>query len=323
MSSMKIAIATPIGVETGGPEALHQLCAKLRMLGLSAYLYPIPGTENSAPVERYKIYNAPIDTSISSRNILIVPETVPEMIKLGNRTIIWWLSIDNSPLNKFSRKQLLDFQHVSYNHNFDRQPIETLYDTDFWTMFFSNNVRHYAQSYYARHVLKSKFQTPSKMLTDYINYDYKQKIKSGNKSQISFSFKGSEHFEYFKNSLVDHEVVRIVDFTRTEVIENLLKTRLFIDVGHQPGRDRMPREAALLKAHVMMNSAGAGRFFRDAPLSNNFKIDLVNREESLLKILNYLNKSPKPSFSQIAYRKWVDSQEKTFEKEVQNLAKML
>jgi len=323
MNSTKIAIATPIGVETGGPEALHQLCSKLRILGFNAYLYPIPGTENASPVERYKNYNAPIDTSLNSKNLLIVPEIVPEMIKFSKRSIMWWLSVDNSPLDKYSRKEILDFQYKKRNKNNDVQKVQSPEETEFWEVFFSNNVYHFTQSYYAKKTLKSKFQLSSKMLTDYIKNDYAFKISSGNKSQISFSFKGSEHFEYFKNSLVDHEVVRIANLTRSEVIENLAKTRLFIDLGHQPGRDRMPREAALLKAHVMLNSAGAGDVFRDAPLSKNFKIDLENKELSLLKILRYLNKSPKPSWSQIAYRRWVESQERTFENEVKSLAKIL
>jgi hypothetical protein len=323
MNSPKIAIATPIGVETGGPEALHQLCSKLRILGFNAYLYPIPGTENATPVERYKNYNAPIDTSLDSKNLLIVPEIVPEMIKFSKRSIIWWLSVDNSPLNRYSQKELLDFRHKNRNQNTDVQKVQSPDETEFWEVFFSNNVYHYAQSYYAKNTLKSKFQLSSKMLTDYINNDYTLKFWTRNKSQISFGLKGSEHFEYFKNSLVNHEVVRIVNFTRSEVIENLAKTRLFIDLGHQPGRDRMPREASLLKAHVMLNSAGAGDVFRDAPLSKKFKIDLENKELSLLKILSYLNRSPKPSLSQIAYRRWVESQERTFENEVKNLVKIL
>ena len=147
---------------------------------------------------------------------------------------------------------------------------------------------------------------PSEMLIDYISDDYNLKIRTETKSQISFSSKGSEYFEFFKNSLTNHEVVRIANFSRAEVIENLAKTRLFIDIGHQPGRDRMPREAALLKAHVILNKAGAGGLFRDAPLSTNFKIDVANKELSLLKILKYLNRTPK-----------------TFEKEVRNLVKKL
>lgn len=323
MNSTKIAIATPIGVETGGPEALHQLCAKLRLFGLNAYLFPIAGTENSKPVERYRNYKAPIDTSINAETLLIVPEVVPEMIKIANKAMIWWLSVDNSPLNKLSQKDIPNFKDINENQISDTQKNETPYNIEFWTKFYSSKVLHYAQSYYARNTLKSKFHTSAEMLTDYISDDYNLKIGSQAKSQISFSAKGGEHFEYFKNSLTNHEVIRIADFNRAEVIENLAKTRLFIDIGHQPGRDRMPREAALLKAHIILNNAGAGGLFRDAPLSTYFKIDVANKELSLQKILEYLNKSPKPSPSQIVYRKWVESQEKTFEKEVKNLVKKL
>ena len=151
MNAIKIAIATPIGVETGGPETLHQLCGKLRLFGFNAYLFPILGTENSTPVERYTIYNAPIDTSINQETLLIVPEIVPEMIKITNKSIVWWLSVDNSPLNKLSRRDILNFQNINKNKFSDKQNQGTQYDSEFWTKFYSNEVQYAFRNAYRLH----------------------------------------------------------------------------------------------------------------------------------------------------------------------------
>lgn len=93
----KIAIVTPIGSDSGGPEALYQLCHALIKLGQHAYIYPLEGSEHKKPVERFAHYNCPIDTTLNQETILVVPEIVPHMIMHTRKTILWWLSIDNSP----------------------------------------------------------------------------------------------------------------------------------------------------------------------------------------------------------------------------------
>ena len=310
----KIAIATPIGAETGGPEALHQLCDSLNRLGKSAYLYPWDGTEGNKPVENYKKYIAPIDTSLAKDSILIVPETVPEMIFRAKESLIWWLSVDNSPIFQNS-KTLNGINHIDSKSSPENQ--------DFWHRFNSKEVRHLAQSYYAKNYVSSILNRKVFMLTDYI---HKQDIKSATrcrKDTVSISLKGEQYFESYRQALSNYEVVQLKGLSKQKVMETLAKSRLYLDLGHQPGRDRLPREAALLNSHVMINALGAGRYFKDAPLSQNFKFDAENKEISIAKIERCLEKASAPNPSQAIYRKWVQSQFAVFQFEVLKLVKSL
>jgi hypothetical protein len=98
---IKIAIACPKGVKTGGPEALHQLCHELNKYGAEAFLI---NTElPKSAVFEYEKYNAPWETveKLTTATHLVVPETVLEIPKwwkesFSGEVIVWWLSVDNS-----------------------------------------------------------------------------------------------------------------------------------------------------------------------------------------------------------------------------------
>lgn len=312
----KVAIAAPIGIETGGPEALHQLCHVIRGFGVDAYLFPWEGTENSKPVDAYSNYDAPIDTSLSKDTFLIVPETVPNMILKSNKSAIWWLSVDNSPLaqGKASNFSLSRNETETYRHNLT---------AEFWAKFHSSSVMHLTQSCYAKDFVEKTFNKPGRMLTDYINKN-DLKVNSGpSKDLVSFSLKGSDYFDFYREMLNEYNCVQIRDMSKETSMEALANSRLYIDLGGQPGRDRLPREAALLHAHVMLNNAGAASFYWDAPLSASFKFDVKDSYRAVEKIRTYLQAAPKPNSSQLIYRNWVKCQYASFKFEVWRFLKSI
>jgi hypothetical protein len=309
----KIAIATPLGSDSGGPEALHQLCNALIRSGRDAYIYPFAGSENNKPVERFSHYGCPIDNSLNKDTVLVVPEIVPHLIMRSGQTILWWLSIDNSPLVK---KPEIAIEN-------DINTTNVLSTEEFWVRFHSPNVTHLAQSYYAKNYLKDKYLIKSQMLTDYIPLDEYKEKKTQNKELVTFSLKGSQFYDYYADKLSDHECLRLAGMSRNEVLQHLSNSRLYIDLGNQPGRDRLPREASLLHTYVMVNKKGAGSFYRDSPLSQEFKINVADPYTSLKKIDAILKRKPSPNPSQIFYREWIKKQKIVFELEVRKLLKLL
>jgi hypothetical protein len=309
----KIAIATPIGYETGGPEALHQLCHTMRKFGHDAYLLPMEGTESNRPIENYSKYDAPIDTSFSRDSILVVPEIAPDLILKSERAIIWWLSADNSPLSQLSRAP----KPTELNSE------ATLKSAEFWDKFYSSQVINCSQSFYAKNFLNNVFDLKPVMLTDYINkkdlFLEKQKEKEG----ISFSSRGAEYFDYFVSMLPEFNCVRIIGMNKEQAMGTLANSRLYVDLGHQPGRDRMPREAALHNALVMLNSKGAGANYQDAPLSTDYKFKVEDADRAVEKIKNTLHQPSVSNDSQQFYREWVESQQEIFEFEVWKLLRVL
>lgn len=310
----KIALATPIGVETGGPEALYQMCHIMRGFGADAYILPWEGTENNKPVASYSKYNAPIDTSFSQETFLVVPETVPELILKSRRSAIWWLSVDNSPL----------LQNNSSNHVLQANEQETNDNhTEFWKRFHSSSVLHYTQSYYAKSFIKRTFDIDGQMLTDFISDDVFNIYSRAEKDLVTFSLKGSDNFHFYQKMLGEYNCIQIRDMSKEKAMEALVRSRLYIDLGNQPGRDRLPREASLLKSHVMLNKDGAASYFWDAPLSNSFKFNINDSYRAIEKIKSYLEVKPAPKVTQLFYRNWVKSQYSTFKFEVWRFLKSI
>lgn len=161
------------------------------------------------------------------------------------------------------------------------------------------------------------------MLTDYIPEQEFLWRKAPKKNLVTFSLKGSKFYEFFADNLKDYECLRIAGMDRTQVLQNLAESQLYIDLGNQPGRDRLPREASLLHSYVMLNKDGAGSFFKDSPLSNDFKFNVTDPYTSLRKIESVLMRKPSPNLSQIFYREWIKKQKFVFDYEVKRLVKML
>jgi len=94
-------------LNTGGPEALHQLCDAIRGFGYEAVLLPM--WVQGEPSREYLIYDAPIicPEQLTSKDIVITPEiqtSIPADVYniVEGKVIIWWLSVDNCPF-EFSK----------------------------------------------------------------------------------------------------------------------------------------------------------------------------------------------------------------------------
>jgi hypothetical protein len=74
----KILVVCPANVVTGGPEALHQLVAHMRSLGLPAYIVYLPFDELAQTPMPYKKYQAPVALYEDSFDQLVIfPEVNP------------------------------------------------------------------------------------------------------------------------------------------------------------------------------------------------------------------------------------------------------
>jgi hypothetical protein len=55
-----------------------------------------------------------------------------------------------------------------------------------------------------------------------------------------------------------------------EVLET---SKVYIDFGNHPGKDRIPREAAISGCCVITGKRGAARFYQDVPIPEEYKFD--------------------------------------------------
>ena len=282
-----IYITCPANFASGGPYLLHQLAYKFIQLGYNAKMFYFTESINEDPVHEFYTYmKIPYSLEIENNysNLLVIPETYTNLIfKHENiQKVIWWLSVDNffvtnAKKPSFSTMRFLGLKKERDYYNFQKRPKHF----------------HWVQSFYAEHFLKSKGITHIKYLSDYLNDIFIDEVKdikfdSTNKENI-ISYnpkKGYEVTEILIEKTPHLKWVAIENMTPDEVKELLLKSKIYIDFGHHPGKDRIPREAAICGCIVITNTKGSADFFEDVSIPNQYKIDYSpKKEKEIIKLL--------------------------------------
>jgi len=305
----KIYIAAPAATFTGGPESLHQLAYHLKNdLNVNAYMYYFPSKHPKPVHPNYEEYRIQFVNQIEDDkdNILVVPE-ISRGIKLLEhfrhiRKIIWWLSVDNFYLSnvfepksnpfigiriminniyyKFMRENLFDIAEIALkDEKFKRFKLpEHVKKADF----------HFAQSFYALNFIKSKEITQDKIyyLPDYLNKSFLEAQTDLSKKVNIVAYNPMKGFVFTKkiiSSAKDIKFVPLINMSRREVIKILQRAKVYIDFGNHPGKDRIPREAAILGCCVITGKRGSAAFFEDVPIPNEYKFE--DKKKNIPKII--------------------------------------
>lgn len=256
MKKAKIYIKIPSKAIAGGVESLYQLADAINNVGgNSIVLWDTP--HNDPVPQKYKNYSIQHSTEVEDTpdNWIIYPEVWTEKLTeyTNLKKAIWWLSVDN-------------------NHGKFRD--------------FSNpDIVHFYQSYYALEFLIRNRVEKCLPLFDYIPSKYTEEdyIVSQKQNIVCYNpVKGLAVTNQVKVLNPDIDFVAITRMEEFEIIRLLKSSKVYIDFGHHPGRDRIPREAAILGNCVITNTSGAAGFYGDLPLDQEFKLSDVNRVRSVM-----------------------------------------
>jgi len=267
----KVLILCPLAI-TGGPEAMHQLAGTLCQAGVDAWLMyyggphqgrvllragHIEGThsnEEQTP-ECYRQYGARIATTCALHESLcvVVPEVLQQKIESLKpaQVGLWWLSVDNAlvagrPMAEPARRK----------------------------NWLKSIPLHFTQSAYASAFLDAHGQQAHWMLTDYTDPEFTQTLPAlgDRRRQILHNpRKGGPLAEQLKLHMPDWVFVPLQNYSKSQVRRLMQESRYYIDFGHHPGKDRLPREAAASGCLVMTLRAGAAQFFEDVPIDSVYK----------------------------------------------------
>ncbi len=300
-----VYVVAPANTATGGPELLHQLVYHLRnYLKIDAYMFYF-NTNDTYPVHpEYKQYNNPFikDIKDNEHNILIIPETV-DVLKVANnylkiRKCIWWLSVDNFYITVLLRDKRNFFLSRAINKPFKILFKEDLIDVHKKIIFKSkkikllnyidNNCLHLTQSLYAfNHLINQKISKNKFFyLSDYLNENF-LKIQTDLTQKQNIVIYNPKKGNIFTSKVIkqakDIKFVPIMNMTREQVIETLQKAKVYIDFGNHPGKDRIPREAAILGSCVITGKRGSAAFYEDVPIPEEYKFE--DKEENIPAII--------------------------------------
>ena len=269
----------PPKTESGGPEAAHQLVGEMCKLDISANLiyykkrktiFNLKGklgisvkgnviltTEYLNPTPKsYDCYSASISNKIidDENNLLILPENVLHLVNFGKRIkkAIWWLSVDNALL------AISKLQNISV---------------------LRSEIFHFYQSEYARQFLELLNFENSFSLSDYIS----EKFISSQDEEIPREqivvFNPKKGFEFTKQLIhlfPEINFIPLINMSKDEVCTTLKKACVYIDFGEHPGKDRIPREAALLGCCVITSKNGSAKFSKDVHIPDEFKFKKIS-----------------------------------------------
>jgi hypothetical protein len=244
---MKIYINIPERAIAGGVESLYQLADAINNVGGESIVLFDNNVPNPIP-DKYSHYNIKYSSEVedTSNNWIIFPEVCTYRVYdfKNIKRSIWWLSVDN-------------------NHGRFQE----------WN---DDSIIHFYQSYYAfSHVLNNEasYYLP---IFDYINKKYtSQSAPIENKQDIVCynPAKGQEITNEIIMSNPDIRFVPLINMTEDQVINTLVSSKVYIDFGNHPGRDRIPREAAILNNCIITNFAGSAMFYNDVSIKTKYKVD--------------------------------------------------
>ena len=316
-----IYMLCPPQTESGGPEAAHQLVGEMCKLGISANLiyykkrktiFNLKGklgisvkgnviltTKYLNPTPKsYDCYSASISNKIidDENNLLILPENVLHLVNFGKRIkkAIWWLSVDNALL------AISKLQNISV---------------------LRSEIFHFYQSEYARQFLELLNFENLFSLSDYIS----QKIISSQDDEIPRErivvYNPKKGFEFTKKIIQffpEINFIPLINMSKDEVCTTLKKASVYIDFGEHPGKDRIPREAALLGCCVITSKNGSAKFSKDVQIPDEFKFKKNSDNLELIGraiyecIENYSVQNAKFD----AYRYKIEREKKVFVEEI-------
>jgi hypothetical protein len=267
-------------VRTGGPEALHQLAYQIaRRGGRARMVYYGPHSrleiegdrlrclaEGSPMLTDFARYHPrPLrEARIGPDTLVVFPEPLSQFAAARGavyQRALWWLSLDNV---------------------FAQNP--ALRDPDYRRRFFADsNLVHFHQSEYARRFLQDNGATSCFPLSDYTDPDFVHRgqiasdtppVTARPPAICYFPNKGGPlAARFIENAgLIGHPAsfVPIRGMSKAQVRDALFTAPLYIDFGPHPGKDRVPREAAIAGAVVLLHAAGAATCFADHPLPPDY-----------------------------------------------------
>lgn len=313
---MKYIVFLPTAY-TGGPFALLQLSDALTKIGRESqvvYFDKISRMEmnnNSVHIEysgetNFSIANLKpkVCYSFDRNDVIILPETRLDLLKQFvnagfSNCVFWWLSWDNAPLselNKFEEKSAL------------------------------NNAIHIFQSYYAQ-IQAGKLGFYGPIVSDYTFFDESiscdESIKSNDICFLPRKSIGSD--KTVSNLGSSFSIIRIENMSQNQVQDVLARSKYFIDFGHHPGKDRIPREAALVNCIPIVRFEGAARHIEDVYLPRFLKLELEMMNDAVLltEHLHYLElKRPLVLASIEPFKRKIKSEQKVFNSQVQDFCEL-
>jgi len=268
----KIQVVSLGSAVTGGPEALHHLVFELNSLGIQSEIIYYPFDQDFPVPDQYTDFcEQPGLLEDKPGNLVIFPEILPtEALKIKNAdAAIWWLSVDNFLVSK-QINSWVDKIHYFQKAIRGQRP---------WGGLSAlKNLIHFSQSRYASEFLQAAKLDFTEIFepinSHFLNISHVLLDAQIKRNEIIYNpIKRFDITSALIKAFPEIAFTPLKGFTRDELCTKLATSKLYIDFGHHPGRDRLPREAAVHGCCIITGKLGAAINSVDISIPPQYKLD--------------------------------------------------
>ena len=249
---MNILHVCPANCATGGPEAIHWLVSGLNKIeGVNARIWYWDVKSDPPMPEEYKTYGCEYVTDLPEGydGAIIYPEIWanhaldhPECTNA-----VWWLGLD---------------AYAGWTPEQERG-----------AFLKDDSIIHIVQSEYANDLLNQLGVKNIVKCTDIVNNEFYADYEEEERSDVVLynPAKATPFMHKLMAECSGIEFKPIRGMTRAEVIDAMRHAKLYVDFGEFPGRERMPREAALCGCCIITSKIGSAAY--DGDFRHPFKFE--------------------------------------------------
>lgn len=178
-----------------------------------------------------------------------------------------------------------------------------------------SGLRFFAQSFYAQGFVRQTFGTGAPIITDPIRIVEVPPVRRRRSVVLYNKVKSWSLLPGVQRLLPDVEFRAIDNMSFQEVAEALATATVYLELGHLPGRDRMPREAAHFGTPVVCLARGAGYCWQDVPLPVEYRVPFREGWErgAAAALRRVLDDPVQAATEQEGYRDWVAGERERYE----------
>lgn len=319
----EVIVLCPADSVTGGPELLHQFVHELSSNGVDASILYTPYGDHETP-DAYVKYNTKTvryDEVKKKQSVFVFPENSTNLIYDfdSKEKYIWWLSVDNhfKAYPKRTSKKIKFYINRFFRKRKVPIPLSKM-----------KNYKHLTQSDYGLSFLKGLKVNDAFVLTDYLNDAHLNNVVDVVKKQNIVAYNPKKGVVFTKSIIKSNphiEFFPIQNMTAVQVGELLNRSKVYIDFGEHPGKDRIPREAAMAKCVVITGLRGSAKNKIDVPIDDRYKFDenndsLYDIGELISDVFDDFDDHCK-NFDD--YREIIKSEKKVFAEQVKNFIELI
>lgn len=277
-----IYITCPAGIATGGPTLAHQLCRFLLDNGIDARMFYYGRRNIKKPVHcKYEHFKNPyiIKLDKETTETIVFAEANTPMVKKYKKAkkYIWWMSVDNYYLNLARSIDRVLKSLGWYNPNLDvcKKRMEK-YTRN---LLLDDSIKHLVQSEYANIFLQSYNVRKDRIsvLSDFIEDDIVScGLENKRKKENVVLYNPAKGYEYTKkiiDKMPNVKFVPLAGMTTEMMKEKLCTAKVYIDFGNHPGKDRIPREAAICGCLIVTGLRGSAGNDIDIAIDRKYKFE--------------------------------------------------